>query len=287
MHELRPTHTIRWPLLLVGAVLTGVVALSVHVVMLQVIGIPYPALGAIPKWLLSCNGVTSYIAVVVLALLAAKPTPLAAAWVRWLLLTVAYLMIRETLRAGIMEGVVTTTYAKPLLGVLPNIVLGLVVCGIATVAADRLPRWAAVVFGTAAMYAVATWLVRPYLMAPLTAWIGSLGLPEGDEVYKAPYGFHVLLPAYLTFAEAVLGAFVACRLAWRSGRYALAGFAVAMTFLVPFLHATALLPVWLAIVGPLPWWEGFLSAFQFSLEHAVLGLGAAFAWWWAVPRGEH
>jgi hypothetical protein len=284
MLEPGPRHAIRWPLLLTGAVLAGVAALSVHVVMLQVLDVPYPALGSIPKWLLACNGVTSYIALMVLALLAARPAPVASAWVRWLLLTAAYLMIRETLRAGIMEGVVTTTYAKPLLEVLPNVVLGLVVCGIATLAADRLPRWVAIVIGTAAMYAVATWIVRPYLMAPLTAWIGSLGLVEGDEVYKAPYGFHVLLPSYLTFAEAVVGAFAACWLAWREGRFSLASFAIAMTFLVPFLHATALLPVWLAIVGPLPWWQGFLSAFQFSMEHAVLGFGAAISWWFAVAR---
>jgi len=205
-------RAIRRPgLLLAGLLLGGGAAMSVHVGLLAA-GAPFP-LPKPPSWVQWLNEafITSGLLIVLkLAGPAMADRRVAARTAVAFLILAA---IQETLRVGIMNGVVTGGWAYSAIGLIRPFIRALILSFLCAVAI----RWARSVISLimsalviAAISTVARKFVA-YALEPLVQHFAWLARPD---LYAFPYPIHVTVAAYLTFAEAVAGATLVTMLIW-------------------------------------------------------------------------
>lgn len=269
----RPSPT-RWPHLILAALIAGVIALSIHVVMLQGLGVPYPE-DSPPlwtRWLNLAGTTTALIAVIRLA------GPRLGGAGRAILTTgLALVMIKESLRGAIMTGVVTSGWAWAPLALLPGVLLGLATAAVCVL----LGRWARsplLVVLTGMVAGGLTLVLQPLIgiaVSPLMAQFAHLAHPE---VYQTPYPWFVLIPAYATFAEPVIAALILAALIWDRLPRPLPLRLVTFTLLVVLLKGVLVRAFLFAAYMDAPYVEGLLSQSQFLLEFAALGLLIGLSW---------
>lgn len=266
----------RQPLLLAASlVLAGAIALTIHVAMLAW-GIPFP-MSSPPAWARWLN-LSLAIGAVFVVLRVAGPAFAQRGFVaRTLIVFFLLLTIRETARAGIMSGVVTSGWAYSAIGLIEP-VARILIQAVLCVAAVRWVRGGvSLVFAASAAGAVCMGgqLLAGMALAPLMEHFAWLARPA---LYVFPYPFHVTLAAYLTMLEPVIGATLLLALVWER----LPG-----TKLARLLTAALLVALLKGIVGitlvfsffmQQPPLEGMLSYSQFLFEFLALGFLAALAW---------
>lgn len=278
---------VRWGRLMSAMVVTGVLALSVHVVMLQVLHVPYPSAVLRTKLPDLLNG-----ALMIWAAMCVYDG-LRARWPgRSALLCVAILFallagLNETLRAAFMSGYCSThAPVRWLIGLLASLrplSMYAVAAGLAAGLA-RLRSTRARVCGTAAAALVSAYIIAPALAAAdaVIRTHAAQWMPEGGWC-TLPYGIDVLIPAYLTFLEPVLLSFACAALIWNRLPGGLPGRTAAFVLLILALKRHVLASLLYAVFAPGPAMTAFASVGQFSLEAAVLGCLTALGWHWARP----
>ncbi len=203
----------RRAILVLGFLLTLCGGLSVHVIMLQGFNVPYPGhlpaggWARLPDRLLSTFG-----AVTLYAMLGSQGRVRPVLW-RCGFIFLVLGMIHETLFRLPLMNIVTASKWNlypfldeiPAYGVLAVLVISIGLCG--RFLASTVRRVAATVLIGVPVYL----LVAPGLQsmfAGLQAWTSAR---EGYTFYNPPYDWHVEIPAYITFAEPVLAAFLVAR----------------------------------------------------------------------------
>ena len=200
---------IRWPRLLPGMVLTAVVSLSVHVLMLQALHVPYPS--GFPKtgWLIYVNSSLGVLAIIYFYDLAKDKLDGVAIWWRCLALSGLVAMLREALiRAPLMDGVVTTAWIYSIVSNLAPLIQILVVCCLVVPIAPKLNRVWQKLIAAFALCAFVYFVSKPLVDAGLERMLQYLSPWSHDAIYSVPYPWQVEVPAYLTFAEPVVACFI-------------------------------------------------------------------------------
>ncbi|UPG90208.1 hypothetical protein L2Y96_00105 [Luteibacter aegosomaticola] len=259
---------------IIGAIITGVIALSIHVFVLSALNIPTPQTGPSTGFLVWLDSIGRVFGI----LLVCRYT-MEGLWQRgWsvakasLAPFVLFAMFSESLiRMPVMNGVVSESLAYPLIAGWTSLLPLLVIFAICAVVAARIkdPRWLLVA-------AVAIWAWVKYvlavplkvLMATILSHAATLARPE---IYSPPYDWHVYIPAYITYAEPVIGVFLLLALMWDRlpGRTALR--CAMMVLILLLAKSLAIGPFAYALSAP----EGsrlvaLLSMGQFSLEMMAL-----------------
>jgi hypothetical protein len=192
-------------------VLAGFVAMSVHVGLLAA-GVPFP-LPRPPIWAQWLN--ESFVAGALLAVLqlarhgAGHRGILARTAIAFLVMAA----IQETLRIGLMSGIVTGAWAYSAIGLIRPVIRVIIVAALCAAGA-RLVRGlpsllvAALVIGATS---TAARKLTAHALDPLVQHFAWLARPD---IYAFPYPFHVTIAAYLSFAEAVAGALLTTMLVW-------------------------------------------------------------------------
>ncbi len=273
-----------WLTIVAGAVVTNIVSLSVHVGMLQGLGVPFPDRSGVSPAAALLNAALAVLALLTSYDLARVRLAGRPFWQRALIVAALFAGLKELLRGSLMDAVVTTGWtfsaAQMLSSTVYSVVLGAVVVGVT----PRLQRlWlraiAAIVITALMMFAV-----RPLADALFAPLLASLAHLKHADVYPFPYGWHVLSWAYLTYFEPVIASIIIAALVWP----ALAGSALRRslkTAALIVLIKGALLPTFVfslwnrAGVG-----AGMLSESQFLFEAILLGLLAAGTWALAQHR---
>ncbi len=263
-------------------ILGMITALSAHVVMLQGLHVPYPDQSPVPQWMRLLNGAVTFDALVLLCIFARSSTGQMKPAMQALVVFLVFAMTRETLRGTIMNGVVTTGWSYAFLAASPNVVYLAIQAFAAVLCARWLETYKALLAG------LATFGILALAVQPAIGWlanpvIGRYAYLAHDEVYRMPYGMHVLVPAYLTYLEPGLGCVAAYALTSRSiGQNAVkrvAGFAMLYLTIRGVLLATLFWSFYLKtrlIVS-------FMSEGQFLLEFLILALFVAIGWELVVP----
>ena len=279
-------HQLDWKRLLPGMLVTLIVALSVHVVMLQILDIPYPNPSGQPAAVSLAKGVMGVVALAVFFRLARKslPRPLPLQAVIVFLLDAG---LRESLRGATMEGFVTTAYAYSFVHALGRVAPLLIRDLLLVLAAGLIRRWSLLVPALLAVAAAVTFWLQPAIGAATGQLLAGLGLLEHEDVYLMPYGWQVLIPAYATFIEPVISCMIMAALIWprfagRSVTVWLASFAVLAALIRGSLELMALDSFFV----PQPLWLAFLSTGQFCFETLALALLSAAVWRWAGSGGR-
>ena len=267
-----------WLPLVAGAVVTNIVSLSVHVGMLQGLGVPFPDRSGVSPVAALLNTALAVLALLTFYDLARVRLAGRPFWQRALIVAALFAGLKELLRGSLMDAVVTTGWtfsaAQILSSTVYSVVLGTIVVGV-TPKLQRL--WlravAAVVIATLMMFAV-----RPLAGALFAPLLASLAHLKHADVYPFPYGWHVLSWAYLTYFEPVIASIIIAALVWP----ALAGSALRRSMQIMALIVLikgALLPTFVfSLWNPAGIGPGMLSESQFLFEAVLLGLLAAGTW---------
>ena len=274
---------IHWRRLVLGLFVAGVVALSVHSVMLQVLGIPFPDLSVIPIALKVVIRAAAMLGLLLLWDLAALQ--MRGSFVRrWAVLFLITATLTETLfRGPFMEGYCTTAWTFAFVSNIQSLLIIAASCAIVVVSTSRLPRIWHKIAGAVGIALFTTFVVTPLIgaaMGPVMESIASLA-PQG-EWCTLPYGANVLIPAYLTFAEPALGCLAAAVLVWnrlsasRVVRY------LQFTLLILAIKNQLLMPFVYASFARTSFVDALVSESQFALEAIALAVLTGVAWQWAT-----
>jgi hypothetical protein len=282
-------HAIQWKRLILGFFGTAVLALSVHAAMLQFLHVPYPSERMTARLPHVLNDVVMLWGAIWLARClrgtAARPSPVVRIGVLLLLLC----CLNETLRGWFMSGYCANSFhawAFFAVGQLPRIVLYAAIAVIAVPASACLPRWWQQGLGAAVLG-----VLLSFALPQLSAWVDTAVVgrfvdwaPAGGWC-QLPYGWEVLIPAYLTF---FVEPAVACLLCMAYASRGLSGGpwvrALCFMLLILALKKQLLTAALYAIYTQLPPMTALASMGQFSLEAAVLGLFMAISWRYASTR---
>jgi len=270
---------VNWPRLVIGLAVAGILALSVHVVMLQVLHIPFPQDDP-PYWARLLNIAGMAIAVLIFLDLARPALERRSFVVRWLILAALLAMLRETVRGAVMAGVVTTAWTFSLAQMLVPLLLWLAIALLCTAASPWLrPLWSKLLGGLC-IAAAALWL-SPVIGAALSPLFAALGHLAHPDVYQLPYPWQVMIPAYLTYAEPVIACALIARLVWDRLPVPPATRLALFVALVLFMDTMVLRTFLFSFFGAGPLGAAMLSESQFMLEVLVLAALTGLAWAWS------
>jgi hypothetical protein len=272
-----PPHRLNWPVLIVGMTVVSAVALSVHVVMIEGLGVPYPLDTATPAWARFVNSAGSIAALVAFYGLAAPRLASRHVVVRCLIIFILYAAIKETARGMIMNGVVTTGWAWSLVQSLPDLAYVLVAASLVVLVTPRLPRGVRLL-GGAAMGALLYFAVQPAIQAALAPLLASLAYLGRPDMYQLPYPTVVMVPAYLTFVEPTVACAAMAALVWDrlspNPTLRFVQFAALVMLIKGAVFRILLYSFYIKL--PLP--QAWLSESQFTLEFLALALLTGLVW---------
>jgi hypothetical protein len=267
---------VNWPRLIAGLAIAGIVSLSVHVIMLQGLHIPFPQDDP-PYWARLLNNACMIFAVFIFLDLARPALERRGFLTRWLILFALLAMLRETLRGAVMGAVVTTAWTFSLVQLLVPLSLWLAIALMCTFAAPFLrPLWSKLV-GAFAITAVALWL-SPIIGAAFSPLFERLAQLSHPDVYDLPYPWQVMIPAYLTFAEPVIACALIARLVWPRLPSPPALRLAAFVILILFMDTMVLRTFVFSFFIDAPIGTALLSESQFLLEFLTLATLTGLVW---------
>jgi len=272
-------------ILFFGFLVTVLLSLSIHIVMLQVIGVQYPDNSGIPLIPRLLNKWLSVLALFVFYYLAKDKLSKKSIVIQTIIVFCLYAMVKEVLiRANLMEGVVTTSWIFPFIKAVPQL-LGYLILAFALVVSNFFisKKWQ--LFGISILITcLLQFVLEPQLNSIFEPIISSYSYLAHDPIYELPYDWHVLVPAYLTFAEPVIAAFVIVYYIWEK----LDGKAWQKIILVGILICLIkgmLLPVFLFTPYlKLNFIAAIASEIQFTLEFLAVGILTSIFWAWSRKK---
>jgi len=268
-------------ILFFGFSITLFISLSIHIVMLQVIGVGFPDHSPVPTIPKLLNNWFSVLALFTFYYLAKERLSKRSVAIQTLIVFAIYAMIKESLiRANVMEGVVTTSRLFPFIRSVPGL-LNYFLLALIVVLTNRFlhKKWQLIIVSILAT-AFIRLVIEPLTGSVFNPVIASYSYLAHDAIYQMPYGWQVMIPAYLTFAEPVLAAFLILYFIWE--KIAVKNFyKIVLTGILISLMKGTLLPLFIYT----PFMKSDLasaivSEAQFTLEFLALGMLAAFFWGW-------
>lgn len=262
--------------LLLGLAAAGIVALSIHVVMLTA-GVPFPSAAA-PAWARWLNTASSVVAVLAFLKLARPRLDKWGFWSRLLVTFVVLVTIRETFRSAFMAGVVTSAWTFSLISTLPAALAGLFVLALLCTAVSGWARSIPTTIVAGLVVAGIYVLVQPFIGQAFAPLIERFAALSHDDLYTLPYPLVVIIPAYLTFAEPVLGATILAALIWDQLPGGLVKRALIVALMVALVKGVLVATFLFSFFASGSVAASVLSFSQFLSEFLALGFLTGLAW---------
>jgi hypothetical protein len=268
-----------WPKALIGMAVTCVIALSIHVVMLQVLNVPYPAEYPRSGWPVFTQTALSVLGLMWFYRLGQAQFSRFSLAARCLVLFVLAAMLREALiRGPVMDGFATTAWIYSFVSSMPRLITLLIISCLIVATAPLARRPWQMLVGAIAIAALAYFVCTPLIGNAFGHLLESISYLSHDEVYKAPYGWQIEVPAYITYLEPVAACFIMAAWmwpglsrtpSWRTLQFVLLVLAMDTLLIRPFVY------VFYANLSPM---MALLSMGQFFLEALALALLTAVNW---------
>lgn len=259
------------PALACAVAVITIVSLSIHVVMLQVLWVPYPY----PKGIGRLGLLYPLAQSIGLVALAASALPWLSRFpvvARGAIVGLLFATMNGIVRAALMGGFTTNDFGGGLAGLLQgtllDLILGIVAVGAVSILRNTALRIVVAVVLTAASLFVLNPLLAS-LLAPIIAWSDQHTRPD---VYLVPYQANVLVPSYLLFAETVIACLIArFVVTFRNAAWDRTGL-IRYVALVLFVRGTIAITFgWGPIIG-------MLSVSQFFFQDLAMAVLIHLAW---------
>lgn len=259
-------------LALLGAIaVIVVVSLSIHVVMLQVLWVPYPY----PKGLGRLGLLYPLAKSIGLIALTAAALPWLSRFhivARGPIIGLLFATMNGIVRNAIMPGFVTSDFAGAVAGFVQEALLDLILGALAVVAVTIIRNSALRIVTALVLTALSIFTLNPALASLLTPLIAWSETHTHADVYLVPYGTKVLVPSYLLFTETVIACLVArFVVTFRDAMWDQTGL-IRYVALVLFVRGTfAMMFGWGPVIG-------ILSVSQFFFQDLVMALLIHVTW---------
>lgn len=259
-------------LALLGAIaVIVVVSLSMHVVMLQVLWVPYPY----PKGLGRLGLLYPLAKSIGLIALTAAALPWLSRFhivARGPIIGLLFATMNGIVRNAIMPGFVTSDFAGAVAGFVQEALLDLILGALAVVAVTIIRNSALRIVTALVLTALSIFTLNPALASLLTPLIAWSETHTHADVYLVPYGTKVLVPSYLLFTETVIACLVArFVVTFRDAMWDQTGL-IRYVALVLFVRGTfAMMFGWGPVIG-------ILSVSQFFFQDLVMALLIHVTW---------
>lgn len=268
-------------ILFFGFLITLFISLSIHILMLQVIGVGFPDHSPVPTISKLLNTWFSVLALFTFYYLGKERLSKKSIAIQTLIVFAIYSMIKESLiRANVMEAVVTTAWLFPFIKSAPGL-LNYFILAFIIVLTNRFlyKKWQLIIASILAAAFIKS-VLEPLMGSVFSPVIASYSYLAHEAIYQMPYGWEVMIPAYLTFAEPVFAAFLILYFIWEKIAVKNIHKIVLTGILISLMKGT-LLPLF--IYTPymkLNLTSAMASEGQFTLEFLALGMLATFFWGW-------
>jgi len=261
-----------------------IVSLSVHVFMLQVLRISFPDFAGISVWAPLLNTALALFALIVVCSDAQPKIARFSKGIQCIIVFLLYAMLKESFRGILMNGVVTTGWGFDIVAGLPGLAYTFVLSSIVVFLTPMLRSFWVRVGGAAVLAGIAIFAVRPALGSIFSPALKAVAHLDHPDVYSFPYGWQVLIPAYITYAEPVIACMCVAFLVW--GRLsAKTGMRILQfSFLILSIRGM-LLPTFVYSFyskAKLP--AAMLSESQFLFETLALAILTAVVWQLSMTR---
>jgi hypothetical protein len=193
---------------------TLIVSLSVHVVMLQVLHIPFPDFKGVSVWAPLLNTTLAVFALIVMCAAAQTRIGRFSKATQCVLVFLLYAMLKELFRGILMSGFVTSGWAFAIVAGLPGLVYAFILSSLVVFLTPALRSVWLKAGGAALLAGVAIFVVRPALGSIFAPALKAVAHLEHPDIYSFPYGWQVLIPAYITYAEPVIACTCIAFLVW-------------------------------------------------------------------------
>jgi len=186
-------------------------------------------------------------------------------------------------RAPIMDSVVTTAWTFSFLSNIPTLLVWLLLSILIVALAPLLKNLWLKLGAAVALYALVFLVCRHPIASAFNPILQHFSYLAHDEVYGLPYGLHVLLPAYLTYAEPVAACIVIAALLWNHLDQRLPVRLLQFTLIILAIRHVLFAPFIFPLFAKLPVTTAFLSIGQFSFEAIALAVFSALTWHLSRP----
>ncbi|PHV12291.1 hypothetical protein CSQ89_06430 [Chitinimonas sp. BJB300] len=242
--------------------------------MLQVLNIPYPS--GYPKngWVPFIDNVGILLAAIFIYQFSHEKLRRHSPIAQILIMTLLLSALKEVLiRAPLMNAIVSSAWMYAFIGNLPAILTCLcIACFVVVFGPHRLGtlwhKMIAAILGAIAIQ----WIAIPGANALTEFLLPFVPQPRQQDAILPPYQLNVLVPAYLTYAEAVIACFILGWLSWWNIGQGPIKRIVLFTIFIMLLKRLLLAPIFYIFYSDLSPIMAVLSMGQFSLEAMALGL---------------
>ena len=278
MQTFRQTlNSIGWPRVSIALIVSGGTALSIHVVMLNYLGVPYPYGYPRTGWPLFVNFLLQSLALLTVRELSADHFASLSFFKQTLFLFVLSAGLHESLRGFLMSGWVTTAWVFSFVSSLPSFLTAFYLGFPVAIFGRQRLKVSGRILSAVAIAIVLTWLV-PFTRAVFTHVEDRISSLSHDSLWTPPYNWHVQVAAYPTYLEPTASCFFLAFLVWnrlplpeprRLASFVALAMAVDGSLIAPFIY-----PLFSKLT-PL---RAVMSESQFTLEHLALALMTGMFW---------
>ena len=274
-----------WPKLLFGMLVTGICALSVHVILITYLHVPYPYGSANGGFLVYLNGSLADAAVVALYSLAATKLRRLSIPLQMLIVFVLLSMLQEQLiREPLMNAIDGGDWAYEFISNVPSLLPYAILSVLVVLMTPKLTQiWQKLAAGFV-FSAIIRFICKPLINLAFQPFLHSIHYLWHDSRFSLPYGWQILLPAYLTYIEPVAATFAAAFLVWGRLSARTTTRIAQFTLLLLFIKGSILDPFIYAFHAKTHLLLAFASVGQFSLEDLVLAALAGMMWQLSTTR---
>lgn len=182
-----------------------------------------------------------------------------------------------------MDSIVTTAWTFSFLSNVPTLLVWLLLSILIVAIAPLLKNLWLKLLAAVALYAFVFLGCRNLIVSAFNPILQHLSYLAHDEVYGLPYGMHVLIPAYLTYAEPVVACILIAALLCKHLDQRLPLRLLQFTLLILAIRHVLLAPIIFPFYAKLPIPTAVLSIGQFSLEAIALAVFSALTWHLSRP----
>jgi hypothetical protein len=247
--------------------------------MLQGLHVPYPAgfpHTGLGTWLNTAPSVFGALLIYTLSSSSFHRRPFI---IRCLALFLLLTMLQELFfRAPIMDSVVTTAWTFSFLSNVSRLLVWFLLAILIVAIAPFLKNLALKIIASIALYPAVFLAAKPLIdraFAPILQHFSNL---SHDEVYGLPYGMHVLVPAYLSYAEPVIACILIAALVWDNLAPRLPLRLLQFALIILLVRHVLLAPFIFPFYAKMPATTALFSMSQFTFEAITLAILSALTW---------
>lgn len=276
-------------ILFFGLLVSWVFPLSIHVFFIEYLQIPHPSVMMRTELIpYEIGKIFETLGLVVASFCFLQPLrcrfPQRSSYFRCFLLWVLLCTINGTLRSWFMNSYCTEFTIKTIIFMAANACIDPIVYAFLVVFIQTLNTWnknrVQYFLIVSTITAILVLIVSPLISFGHNILMGKLSALAPTSAWATlPYGMNVFVPAYITFLEQTLAAFVCVAIVFHYSKKTLFIQIISAILLVMALTKQLFTALFFGLFyTDEPFWKATLSMLQFTLESAALGLTTFLTW---------